>query len=700
MNRNLKRLALAFVISASCFGATVIWFESGKTAAAHGDRAPIARLNESSNDVQRKPLKRVIWESVSKNDDLYPGEAIRTTENAEAKIQLVKSGAVIHLEANSLVVLEENENGMSLDFLQGNLFVSSSGGGGGDGLTLKMGSDEVKLNSADLSLSKGSDGKVDLAVFKGQAEMQKDGKTVSIDKDKMVSVTDKGVSVDKDRVQILWPVAGETVLLNLVHGERLDVAFKPLPKGYVVTAEWGAKRSNLKPAGVSAPGESGKISIGGRSGKWFVKLSAKSEDPALPPLASNVLPLAIDPKSPPALVEPKGGAPVIKESAAAPVAFRWLNRHKLESQILEIATDAQFKNLKTKQTFDGETGDFSAADLGDGTYYWRVTGFLKIKDKTEALSSAPSKFSVVSSWELKAPTPVWPEANQRLSYIDAQKSGVSFKWSAPAGVKRYTVLVQRKGVTILEKELETTMVKITDVKPGNYQWKVSSLDPKGGAPKATPVMNFTIDEMPKLEWAENPAVYEYPTPTPSLRAQWKPLASAASYRFRLENKDLANGQPEWQSTKQSVFDVPLAADGQYEAVVEALNEKGQTIAQSDARTFGVKRRPLLPAPQWGQNSPDIFKSDAKGNLSFGWEEVEGAKHYLMILESEDGKVVEKKEVSRTTASFSRLRPGQYKVRLKSVDVLQRPSEESSQKDLFVPAISDIKAPKIKNMKVK
>ncbi len=87
-------------------------------------------------------------------------------------------------------------------------------------------------------------------------------------------------------------------------------------------------------------------------------------------------------------------------------------------------------------------------------------------------------------------------------------------------------------------------------------------------------------------------------------------------------------------------------------------------------------------------------------MSFAWEQVEGAKHYLMVLESQDGKVVDKKEISRTTASFSKLKPGQYKIRLKSVDELKRPSAEDSHKDLVVPTMSDIKAPKIKNMKVK
>ena len=72
----------------------------------------------------------------------------------------------------------------------------------------------------------------------------------------------------------------------------------------------------------------------------------------------------------------------------------------------------------------------------------------------------------------------------------------------------------------------------------------------------------------------------------------------------------------------------------------------------------------------------------------------------MILESADGKVVDQKEISRTTASLSRLKPGQYQVHLKSIDDFKRPGLDGEKRKLEVPNASDIRAPKIKAMKVK
>lgn len=700
MKRNLKRLALALVMSTSCFLATVFWFESGNDGGSKGAQSAVARLNDLKNgDVQRKAVAQIMWENVGKNEDLYPGEAIRTKAGAEAKIELIKSKTVITLEPDSLVVLEESDRGLSLDFLQGNLFVA---GGSGDtsNITLKTGSGELKLNSADLSLSRGQDGKTNLEVFKGQAQYAQDGRTVAVDK--AAQISEGGLSVAKDIMKIVSPYPNSIVYLNLAGNEKVSVNFSPLPKGYKVSAEWGDQRSNLRSTDASdVDGTSGKLSFTRKAGTGYLRLVAKAENPALPPLASSSIKVTIEPKIPPMLEAPNGESAVLKKAEDAKVAFSWTNRMSFESQVLEVAKDPQFKNHAIKQNFDGKVPSFEG-DLPDGTYYWRVTGFFKFGEKSEALTSKPVKFTAQSRWEIKPPVLVQPSNQQYVPYADAQKSGVNFKWQTATGVKAYRILAQKKSgdswTTVLEKDVEAATTRIINVTPGVYKWKVSSLDPKGGPSKESALYTFTVEEMPKIEWVNAPPEFEYTTPTPSLQASWKPLVQApASYRYRIKEGELDG---EWRTTKLTMFDVPLKAEGEYEAVIEAINAKGNTIAQSDLRKFRVKRRPLLPAPQWAQNTPEVIKSDAKGNLSFGWQEVEGAKHYLMILENENGKVIEQKEITRTTASFNRLKPGQYKVKLKSVDTMKRPSSESREKPILVPSISDIQAPKIKNMKVK
>ncbi len=700
MKRNVRRLALALVISTTCFTATVMWYESGKTI-DRGTQIAVAQLGETSNEVQRKPVKRVIWENVGKDEELYAGEAIRTSANAEAQILVTKSGTRIRLEPDSLIVLEENDKGLSLDFLQGNMQVA----GAGD-LTVKTGTGEIKLKSADMSLSKDQSGQVNLEMFKGEAELQQGAQKVAIDKNKTATFSEKGLSVAKDRLHVLSPLPGTAILLNLSKGERVEVSWQPLPAGYTVALSTGRTRAQMGRIS-SAPGEAGKIAFAAKPGRQFLRLTAESAEPNLPQLAAVTVPFSVDPKTPPSLIEPAAKSAQLKRSPQDPIAFKWLNRHTFQSQVLEIASDASFKQVPVKQDLSGEENSF-IADLPDGAYFWRVTGFLNLNGKTEALSSPPFAFTVVSNWEAKPPVLTFPAAGQRLSYVEIRRAmGVNLKWQTPQGVKRFKVMVEKKQASgnksVLEKIVEAPGTKLLDPSPGTYVWKVASLDPKDDSEKVSEVAEFTIDELPPIEWAEGHPnnEYQYNTPTPSLSAQWKSLSPAPhSYRYRVvaEGQNIQDGK--WQTTKQNLFDVPLPAEGRYLASVEALNGKAEAIAASETRMFTIKAKPLLPAPQWADNAPETLKADGKGNLSLGWEEVEGAKNYLLILEDEEGQVVDQRSVRRNTASLSKLKPGDYKVKLKAVDTYQRPGMQGEPKKLTVPNLSNIRAPKIKSMKVK
>jgi hypothetical protein len=698
MNRNLKRMLLAFFMSASSFTATVFWFNSGKQIAENSDREPVASLSESLNDVQRKPVQRVIWESVSKNDSLFAGEAIRTASDADAKILLVKSGTLIHLEADSLIVLEENAKGISLDFLEGNISVAAAEGAADGDLTLKAGAGEINLKNADVSLSKQQSGEVNMAVYKGQAELQQGQQKIVLDKEKTATMSDKGLELDKDRLQILWPRAGESVLLNLSKGEKLDVKFKPLPAGYKVSAEWGPSRNKLSPLELSAAGESGKISFDGKSGKWFLKLTGTSDNPDQPQLASLVISVDVGAQTAPSPMEPTAQDPVVTEGGA-PVAFRWMNRHQYESQILEVASDAKFKNIVSKKVFNDATMSHTEP-LAEGVYYWRVTGFLKAQGKTQPLVSTITRFSVQATWKMDPPALTAPADQQRLAFSDVQRDGVRLKWQAPSGVKRFKVLVQGKdGKTIAERELEATVIKLAGLKPGHYQWTVSSLNTEDHSARPSQTYHFDVEDLAKMEWNDSAAVYEYPSSQPSLRVQWKPVAEAAGYRYYVKPVD-SDTVPAWRQTQEVFFEAALPRDGEYVTAVEAVDANGQPLAQSAARTMGIKQRMLLPAPRWAKGTPETLEADGNGDLSFSWEEVPGADHYIMNVETELGKPVSEKNISRTTASLNGLHPGVYKIRLRSVDSLQRPGTSNKARPMTVPATSGITAPKFKKMKVK
>ncbi|MCB0357263.1 MAG: hypothetical protein KDD40_09665, partial [Bdellovibrionales bacterium] len=108
MGRNLKRLVIAFTVSSACYVGTVYWYKQNSNFTFQRSKTkPIARLQSHTNEVQRKPIARVIWEDISKNETLFVGETIRTSANAEATISFLGTNTLIELEPDSMIALEE-----------------------------------------------------------------------------------------------------------------------------------------------------------------------------------------------------------------------------------------------------------------------------------------------------------------------------------------------------------------------------------------------------------------------------------------------------------------------------------------------------------------------------------------------------------------------------------------------------------------
>jgi hypothetical protein len=314
----------------------------------------------------------------------------------------------------------------------------------------------------------------------------------------------------------------------------------------------GASRSQFARLAVATvPGEIGTANFSTKPGKWYLRVSAETTDEKLPKLGSVIVPFTVQPKSPPALIEPAEKSALFKKDPKDPVSFSWMNRHDYTSQVLEVAGDPQFKDIKFKQDLSGKDR-WLGANLPDGTYYWRVTGFLKTGDKVEGLSSPPRGFTVSGNWIVQPPTLTHPPNQQRLSFLDVQKAnGVTMKWQLPAGVHRFHLTVMKQtdsgSKTILDQSSESPVAKLADPTPGTYLWKVASVDPKDNSEKASETFEYTIDELPPIEWVETNLnhEYEFTTPTPTLAAQWKPLAIApAAYRYRVvaEGQSIQDGK--------------------------------------------------------------------------------------------------------------------------------------------------------------
>lgn len=678
MNRTQKRLWGSFALSCVCALSSHLWYKSASRADFDaGDRQPIAQLVELSNEVQRKPSKRLIWQSLSENDQLFSGEQIRTTQNSEAKIQIVKTGTIISLEPDSLITLDEKDGQLSLDFLQGNLFVK--GGEGTDSLKLKTGGKEIAIGGADVSLGKSQGGDLDVQVFKGSVN---------------------GVVASEDPFQITFPGPQAEVHVSPDGKEAVTFEFKrQFAQGTNFVLETGRTRSDLKANPQTTQVNSQKLASRLEPGDYFWRLVAT--DPADPSkmTTSGVYRVRVLPKRPPIPLFPEKEQSLAMPEDKSTVSFRWANPGKLKDLVLEVATSADFKQDRREVRLKGQ--DFTELELNkSGRFFWRVTGFLK---GNEPVASPVQTFTLKVGGEVAQPVLEFPRKGEKVSFSQMRTRGVGFQWKASGLAKGYRVKLVAKNsrdpaaAKPREEESVANSFKVTNLPPGQYEWSVTAVGPDGKPSKASETWQFSVEDLPTLAWKDQEKVFFYEGETPELKVEWVPLQKGASkYRLIVQAEDLEPVSSEAVGASGALV-VPKA--GRYQAVVEALGPNGEVMAKSSERILEVKPAPLLPAPTFAERLANPLKSSRRGDVDLEWNSIEGASSYVVEIQNVDGSVVKEEATKSSRMSVRKLKPGELRVQVRALDSKGRRGVASEARPLLVPDSSDVRAPKMMKIKV-
>jgi hypothetical protein len=674
LKKNRRRIFRAALASMLGISMTVGWYKLGEVRSKSIGRKKVATLVKAVNEVHRRPEKRVIWESIEENEDLYVGEAIRTTEVSEASIRFVGSGTQIELEPDSLIVFEESSGSLALNFLKGNLFVSQTGQGDGS---------DVQINAGNKSIT--------------AEEFKKTGGVIS-------AVQEKG----PPPLKILSPEPHKPLYVNPTIEEKISFNFEKLEPGYDVRLEVGPNPKKLKPvAGATGPGETGSLKVPVKIGSFYWRLVARSLDGTKPEKTSAIQKNEAVAKVAPTLLQPANEELVVWDSEEPKTRFTWSNTARLENVAFELSRSADFKLVLASQS--ASEGTSLAYEFTEpGKYFWRVRG--SMRGTKEQLTSSVSAFTFQKELKLLAPKLIKPAANEHMSHQLLLTSKLALTWEKVPGVENFKVIVHvlktakaPNGGEDLIQQTKTTELRMTGLEPGTYSWTVVALDKNGNESPAAIERKFFVDMLPKINWADNQETmlnHFYVTEKPSLRIDWQP-GQAKQWRVRVVDDGKASSDVKWsQPIKEAKWTQDVAKNGKYEVEVEGFNEKDEIVAKSGRRMVNVQDLPLLPAPQFADNVPDKLMARNNGSMQVGWKPVPKASRYVVEVKKEDGTTVKEMLSDRTEGGFTSLMPGQYKVTVKSVDQNGRRGPASESRPLLVPDRSDARAPKIKAIKVK
>ena len=693
------RIILAIVISISCAFLTHLWGRSHHVRRiAPNDSTPVARIVSTSNEVERRLAQHLIWQSIYRDQELYPGEALRTASKSEARIEFFNGGkgepTTIDLDPDTAVEIEQTTTGINLDFLKGNLLIHSTGSG--TQINLRSGEEFVPLKDADVQLSKSaSESPVEVDLIRGQAaEIRRDARLVIKER--------KLTMIKPDPSRLLYSEPGQA--------QPVEITWKPIDHSYFVTLEAGASRFDLHQVSAIAPvpGDKGKLLFPLTVGKTYFRLRARlatngrgvaSQNLATEvsfdeqnALESSVRGVSVHAKLPALLTEPANGAVLHPLDSAKQVVLRWTNPGKLNGLLLEISSSQDFKNLVDAEHLEKALSvPVSFKGKKSARYYWRVSG--EVPATGQMLPSRAQYFDLETSDKLKpqlvltsTPNAV-PDVTAELPVLPAvlppvlQVVEAPVLPAVPGPTPSLPPLPKHEPPTLADSK---TVLKAGDPLP----------------PKIKPLTDSV------LKWKDGLTKVKtiYRSKHPELNISWeKGPSEAGNYRVRLSDASVDIRQlkkSEWRTVDQPHYEETLEGPGTYRIEVESRNEAGKIVAHAPPRTQEFVEAPRPGPPAFDANLGDPVQASDHGSVDLAWSKVEEAKEYVVQIKTSQGDTIRAPKTSITSLQLTHLKPGEYIVTLQSVDGFGRDGSESKPRKLIVPVYSDLQAPRLKNVNIK
>lgn len=592
MKKQWKRLLIAALSSSSVFAMTWFWYQSSDHQLENkGNEKPIAYVGKVSDDIQRRPASRLLWQLVNTGEPLYDGEAIRTSPQGEVRILFADSDRYLDLEPESLIVIKKSQGEIALDLMEGSLFVNANTAAStaGPGLVLNSAKGKVDLSKASVSLSKGQGESVDVQVLTGKASLQG------------ANGENRELGSDND-IRILTPSLQKPITVNGETQEAVLFQWQGFPTNTQVTLWLGANRKNMKEI-KTADLNSASLLTKLPSGRQFWKLVAKSAD-GKTIKESAVYRSEIVPRYAPTLVYPTADAEVPAFNNPASVEFKWQTSADVKQITLDIWSDDKLSQKITSKIFTKEDS-FKLPALKHGAYFWRMSA--SYADSEKPIIGKVQKFVLKPSDQVSIQSLAkeqikvdftMPEADLTQYYIDKPQLGLTWQSSKDENVATWRLrILEENADPSAAQQLTSTEKRISApvTKPGRYIASVEALDKYGSVLGTSPSQALTLAALPLLPAPQlNPA----DGPLQATRdgrstLQWGPVPQAKEYwlTIRKDGKELRKSR----STTTSLA-LKNLLPGEYEVEISATDAYGRQSEPGTPRKLVVPETSGVKAP--------------------------------------------------------------------------------------------------------
>jgi hypothetical protein len=474
---------ILFCLSGAAGSSAMFWLGLFSSNSSTNEK-PAGIITRKNNVVQRRPADRVLWGRLSIDSPVYLGDLILVTESSSATLNIDDN--YINLNENTLIRIQrraDNTGQIEINLDEGSLDLIS--GVQGNIPMINTGGSKVTAQSGTiLGIEARKDGGVEVQVIEGSALMEKETGAKELSAGTMIALDASGTERLIPGAMVTQPRPNAQFLKNRPEPFSVDFAWSRinLEQGQTLRLEIAADQNFYRIASsIDGLYETAKAAL--TAGHWYWRLCF---DTAV--LASGQLTVAE--ATGPQLISPPNDTTVLYRDDLPLLRFQWSERKEALSYLLEISRMPDFSDTLISRPVNGVF--FVNANLGQGTWYWRV---LPVFPNTynDGGGNFGGAYSSVSTFHLKQQIEaipkmevrlLSPDQGARLTGLTALRDQTLFNWEYNGEITQSRFVLSRnsnplQGQPQIERINPGRSISLNRLEEGNWYWTVEIESPEG-----------------------------------------------------------------------------------------------------------------------------------------------------------------------------------------------------------------------------
>jgi len=570
------RLLIAGFISLTSLAIVQIWFDLTKPElSGQSNQEPIAFIKQIKDDVDRRPVKRQVWQSLTKGDYVFSGEAIRTLKDSEVQIEFIEGGRSINIEPESIVLIAQNSNKeLALDLMEGGASVVAN---------------ESKKDDSTINLIQ--NGKS--IVIKGSAVLSKSN-TGSLEiqsNDIVQNINPFFINMNDTRLMSFKLMAPLKDKIIFTDGQFASVKlmWQSQAKDLQVKVSLGSQRSFLNTVRNVLPGDPQAADFNLNAGFHFFKMYFINQKTQKIVAESKLQRIKIVERNMPVVVNPTLNQTFLLTESQQNIQFNWTPGEYVKSYHLEVFKDVQLKNRILNKSFE-KSMNFET-QLPEGEYHYRLSA--KFETENKLILGKVEKFNIVKKLSIENTAQTIlppPEKIEQISWVqtnyldDLGAEEQKYIGSPEVEMKWETLKAER----VSEYKIKLTPVDQPETKPFEIKSSTSVLKAKVLKPGRYIASIEGVDKSQKIVAASNPKAFVIS----ELELLKAPL-------FEGGNKLVANKKGDFKVKWQSL-------DGAYRYKINLFDRNGKVLATQ------TTQNPVTTEVSFEDMSPGDYRIEVAG----------------------------------------------------------------------------------------